>query len=93
MDTTLRAGENWHWGYQAVFSHDLIATQQKVRSPMFLVCGRQDPAFFFHERAAADLTSARTYEHDEGGVYFAESHASDLAPRIVAFIADLRSSK
>uniref|UniRef100_A0AAU1UH10 Alpha/beta hydrolase n=1 Tax=Streptomyces sp. NBC_00119 TaxID=2975659 RepID=A0AAU1UH10_9ACTN len=53
---------------------------------------RQDAAFFFHARAVADLPQARTYEHDAGGVYFAESHAADLAPQILDFTAGLRTS-
>ena len=84
---TLRAGENWHWGYRAVFSHDLIATMQAVECPMFLVSGAEDPAHFFHERAAAAHPNARTYVSETGGVYYAESHASDLAPQIHAFIS------
>src|SRR5205085_5832584 len=50
---TLRAGGDWHWGYQAVFSHDLIAAMKMVDCPIFLVSARDDPAHFFHERAAA----------------------------------------
>jgi len=90
-DTTdmLRAGEDWHWGYRAVFTHDLIATLERVRCPMFFVCGRDDIAFPYHERAVAAYPGAARHVHDQGGVYYAESHAEDLAPRIEAFIRSL----
>jgi len=87
----LRAGENWHWGYRAVFTHDLIATMNRVRCPIFLVCGRHDLAFPHHEAAAAAFPKAPSYVHEEGGVYYAESHPEDLAPRIEAFIASLQA--
>lgn len=63
-----------------------------ARRTVRLVGRRQDAAFFFHARAVADLPQARTYEHDAGGVYFAESHAADLAPQILDFTAGLRTS-
>jgi pimeloyl-ACP methyl ester carboxylesterase len=90
-DTTdmLRAGANWNWGYLAVFTHDLVATMQRMRCPMFFVCGRDDIAFPYHERAAAAYPDAAVYVHDESGVYYSESHADDLAPRLEAFIRSL----
>ena len=82
----LRAGTNWHWGYRAVFSHDLPAAVKKVRCPMFLVCGQHDLSFPYHERMAADYPEVPSYVFADGGVYYIETHPEDLAPHLVDFI-------
>ena len=87
---TLRAGPNWHWGYQAVFTHDLMSLMKRATCPIFLVSGPTDLSFMLHQRAAADLPDARTFVGKEGGVYYAESHAVELAPEIKDFISGVR---
>lgn len=88
----LRAGENWHWAYRAVFAHDLIAAMKQVKCPMFLIRGRQEPvnSFEHHERSVKDLPHARSYAHDAGGVYALESHPADFAREVVNFIREVK---
>jgi hypothetical protein len=62
-----------------------------IDCPIFLISARDDPAHFSHERAAAAHPDARTYIGDTGGVYYAESHALDLAPHISDFLASVRA--
>lgn len=83
---TLRAGENWHWGYQAVFSYDTQAALQQVKSPVFLVCGAKDLAYQLHQSAAHDCPHFAEHVNDEAGVFYAETHPEVLAPEIAEFI-------
>lgn len=87
----LRAGENWHWGYRAVFSHDLISAMKQVKCPMLLIGGRMEPlnSFAHQEQAAKDLPHAQRYVHDEGGVYALESHPADFAGAVIDFVRKL----
>jgi pimeloyl-ACP methyl ester carboxylesterase len=86
----LRAGEDWCWGYRAVFSHDLPAAMKKLKCPIFFVCGGKDLAYPFHLRATEDFPNAQTYVYPEGGVYYAETHPEDLAPHLLKFIQTLQ---
>jgi len=87
----LRAGANWHWGYRAVFSYDLIAAIKKVTCPILVLWGRREPlnAFEHYKQAAADLPNAKTYEHPEGGVYAFETHPVDFAEAVANYVAEL----
>jgi hypothetical protein len=86
----LRAGENWHWGYEAVFTHDISAAMRQMKCPILLPIGRLDGAFPYHERAARAFPHALTSVHDEGGVYYFESHPAHAASRVAAFIESLK---
>lgn len=88
----LRAGENWHWGYQAVFAHDLITAMKQVKCPIFLMRGLREPGYSLEhfDNAAKDLPNARRYVHDTGGVYVVESHPADFAREVVNFIRDVK---
>lgn len=86
----LRAGENWHWGYQAVFAYDISAALRRIQCPILFPIGRLDGAFPFHERAAKAFPQAATSVHDEGGVYYFESHPAHAAAQIADFIDGLK---
>jgi pimeloyl-ACP methyl ester carboxylesterase len=88
----LRSGDNWHWGYQAVFTHDIGAAMRQMKCPIYLLIGRLDDAFPWHERAVKDFPQALTSVHDTGGVYYFESHPADAASRIASFIEGLNRS-
>jgi hypothetical protein len=85
----LRAGENWDWGYRAVFNHDLRRAMAKVECPKFFACGAEDLAFDFHKQACADYPAAPSYVSPQGGLYYIKSHAAELAPRLQNFIGSL----
>jgi pimeloyl-ACP methyl ester carboxylesterase len=88
----LRSGENWHWGYQAVFMHDIGAAMKQMKCPILLLIGRLDGAFPWHKRAVADFPHALTSEHDTSGVYYFESHPAHAASQIAFFIERLKRS-
>lgn len=88
----LRAGENWDWGYHAVQTHDLRAAMQQLTCPMFMVSGERDVGHPFHELAMKDFPQAREHVCPDGGVYYAETHAEELAPHIVKFINELNAA-
>jgi pimeloyl-ACP methyl ester carboxylesterase len=87
----LRAGENWHWGYRAVFAHDLVTAMKQVKCPMFLIAGSMEPlnAVEHYKVAMKDFPHARTYLHESGGVYALESHPADFAREVADFIGQL----
>ena len=86
----LRAGPNWHWASRAVYAYDLIEAMKQVKCPMLLIRGRREPAnsFEVHEKTMKDLPHARSYAHEEGGVYALESHPADFAREVVNFIRE-----
>lgn len=86
----LRAGENWHWAYRAVFTHDLRAAMAKVQCPKFFVCGGEDMALEFHRQACADYPESPSYVSQQGGVYYIESHPGDLTPHLLDFVQSLQ---
>jgi pimeloyl-ACP methyl ester carboxylesterase len=89
----LRAGENWHWAYRAVFSHDLIAAMKLAKCPMLLICGRREPtgaSYAHHQQALKDLPHAQGFVLEEGAVYAPESHAAELAREVVRYIGGLK---
>ena len=86
----LRAGENWHWASRAVYAHDLIAVMKQVKCPILLIRGRKEPlnSFEVQGKAVKDLPHARSYVHEEGGVYALETHPADFAREVVKFIRE-----
>jgi pimeloyl-ACP methyl ester carboxylesterase len=90
----LRAGENWHWGYRAVFAHDLVTAFKQIKCPLLVLWGRREPlhAFEHYAEAARDVPHALTYEHPEGGVYAHESYPADFAEAVAGFIGSLSSN-
>jgi pimeloyl-ACP methyl ester carboxylesterase len=90
----LRSGENWHWGYRAVFAHDLVAAMKRVICPIFLICGAKEPtgsSRVHHEQALKDLPAARGYVLEAGGVYAPESHPADIAREVINFIRETKA--
>ena len=87
----LRAGENWNWAYEAVFTHDIGAAMRKMKCPMLFVIGRLDGALLFQERAAKAFPNAMTSVHEEGGVYYFESHPAHAASKVAEFIESFRA--
>jgi pimeloyl-ACP methyl ester carboxylesterase len=86
----VRAGENWHWASRAVYAYDLIAAIKRVKCPLLLIRGRREPlnSFEVQGKAVKDLPHARSYVHEEGGVYALESYPADFARAIVDFIRE-----
>jgi pimeloyl-ACP methyl ester carboxylesterase len=82
----LRAGTNWHWGYQGVFSHNLVEIMATQKCPMFFVSGKRDISYPLHRMAADAFPDAPVFEHEEGGTYFEESHPEVLAPILEEFL-------
>lgn len=86
---TLTAGTEWHWGYRAVFKHDMPKLLEKVSCPILLVCGKRDIVFFWHERAKQALPHAKVVEREGYGSYYCTFAGNDLAPYIRNFVNDL----
>lgn len=89
---TLTAGTEWHWGYRAVFKHNMPEVLAKVSCPILLVAGRRDVVFFWHERAKKALPHARVVERDGYGTYYCMFAGDDLAPHIKAFLMEIDDS-
>lgn len=87
----LRAGENWHWAYQAVFSYDLPSAMKNIDCPMFFVSGCRDLSHPRHLEASSHFPDARTHELADGGTYYMETHAEELAPHVADFITDVNA--
>jgi pimeloyl-ACP methyl ester carboxylesterase len=83
---TLTAGADWHWGYRAVFVHDMPRIMARVKCPIFLNCARQDYAYYSHRYAVAALPHAVVHECDEHGCYYISIGVDDLAPPLIDFI-------
>ena len=88
----LRAGENWHWAYLAVFTYDLPAAMDKLQCPKFLVSGCRDLSHPRHVHVAKVFPDAPTHENPEGGIYYAETHADELAPHLAEFVAKVNAT-
>ena len=89
----LMAGPQWHWGYQAVFKHDMISALPKVRCPIMLIAGTRDNVYFWHERAKNALPHARVVEREGYGVFYLSYGGHDAAPFIRDFLADVEAGK
>lgn len=86
---TLTAGTDWHWGYRAVFKHNMPEVLAQVSCPILLIAGRRDIVYFWHERAKAALPHARVVERDGYGTYYCAFAGEDLAPFVREFIGEL----
>lgn len=84
---TLIAGTEWHWGYRAVFEHNMPEVLSKVSCPILLIVGRRDIVFFWHERAKRALPQAKVVEREGHGSYYCTYAGEDLAPFIEEFVA------
>lgn len=88
---TLTAGEKWHYGYRAVFKHNMPEVLAKVACPILLVVGRRDIVYFWHERAKKALPHAKVVERDGYGAYYCTFAGRDLAPFVKDFVEGTRS--
>lgn len=86
---TLIAGTEWHWGYRAVFEHNMPEVLARISCPILLIVGRRDLVFFWHERAKQALPQAKVVERDGYGSYYCTYAGADLAPFITAFVDGL----
>lgn len=84
----LRAGENWCWGYQAVFTHNLVDRMQRQKAPMMFICGGEDISYPMHVRAREAYPDVPCFENPEGGVYYVETHPGEFVEPITTFLAD-----
>ena len=84
----LRAGENWHWGYLAVFSYDFKANVHKISCPMFLMCGEQDVTWPRHKAAQEAFPHVRSHQDPDGNAYYIEAHPEVVAPLVLSFLED-----
>lgn len=86
---TLTAGTEWHWGYRAVFKHNMPEVLARVSCPILLVAGKRDVIYFWHERAKAALPQAKVVERDGYGTYYCTFAGDDLAPYLEDFLGGL----
>ncbi|KAL6240591.1 hypothetical protein RBB50_012511 [Rhinocladiella similis] len=87
----LRAGPSWNWGYDAVFTYDLVAAMEKVKCPVYFVCGDEDPSFPLHQRATAAYPHHPSHVCPHAGAHYNETHADELAPYLVNFVEEINS--
>ena len=86
---TLIAGADWHWGYRAVFNHNMPEVLAKATCPILLIVGKRDVVFFWHERAKRALPHAQVVERDGYGTYYCTFAGDDVAPFVTRFIQGL----
>jgi pimeloyl-ACP methyl ester carboxylesterase len=87
----LSAGEDWSWGYRAVFTDDVLPKLARVTCPLFFLIGRHDGALPQHLRAVERHPEHRSYISEEHGLYYSETAPEDLAPRLADFIRSVKS--
>lgn len=89
----LRAGENWHWAYQAVFNYDLPTAMKKTECSKFFVSGTRDLSHPRHLEALTCFPDAQSHECAGAGTYYQETHAEELAPHIARFVTELNAQE
>jgi pimeloyl-ACP methyl ester carboxylesterase len=87
---TLIAGADWHWGYRAVFVHNMPEVLSQVLCPILLIVGKRDSVFFWHERAKKALPQAQVVEREAYGSYYCTFAGADLAPYVKQFVSSLK---
>lgn len=84
---TLVAGENWAWGYRAIFDWNPIEQLKKVQCPIFLATGERDRhTIGFTERIVADAPKAKVLIAGGRGVDYLDTHAAEFVPHLCEFI-------
>ncbi|KAJ9625970.1 hypothetical protein H2204_010269 [Knufia peltigerae] len=89
----LRAGPNWNWGYEAIFTYNTVEAISKVKCPIFFVCGDRDPAYRLHERAVAAYPQHASHVCPGAGTYYNETHPDELAPVLLKWVTSLSRSE
>lgn len=84
----LQAGEDWSWGYRAVFRDDAPGKLDQVARPIFFVSGRHDGAMPMHMREVERCPQFPSFVHEEYGLFYAENAPDDLAMRLIAFMRE-----
>ncbi len=82
----LRAGENWGWGYRAVFQDNVEEKMKSVTRPIFLVAGEHDGIMPYHIREVERCPEYPSYIAPGYGVFYSELAPQDLAPRVIDFM-------
>jgi pimeloyl-ACP methyl ester carboxylesterase len=84
---TLVAGENWAWGYKAIFTWNPIEALKKAQCPIFLATGELDRhTIGFTPRIVADVPQAKVHTAAGRGVDYLDTYAAEFAPQLVEFL-------
>lgn len=83
----LHAGEDWNWGYRAVFTDNASAKLDTVSQPIFFLIGAHDGAKPNHDREVLRHPEHPSFVHPDHGVFYAENAPADVAARLLEFIA------
>lgn len=84
---TLVAGENWAWGYKAIFDWNPIEALKKVQCPLFLATGELDRhTIGFTPRIVADVPKAQVMVAEGRGVDYLDTYAAEFAPHLIKFV-------
>jgi pimeloyl-ACP methyl ester carboxylesterase len=89
---TLVAGENWAWGYKAIFDWNPIEALNNVQCPIFLATGELDRhTIGFMPRIVADVPKAQVLVAQGRGVDYLDTHAAEFAPHLIKFVDGIGS--
>ena len=82
----LKAGENWAWGYRAVFRDNIPEKLKRVTRPVLFVIAEHDGVMPWHIREVERNPRFASYIAPDHGVFYSELAAQDLAPRLREFM-------
>lgn len=84
---TLVAGEQWNWGYMAVFAYNPMEQVKKIKCPLFTATGELDRyTIDLHHRLANDFPSARVLTAQGRGVDYLDTYANEFAAAYIEFL-------
>lgn len=86
MVAFLHAGEDWAWGYRAVFRDDAATKLASVTRPIFFIIGRHDAAWPQHNRAVQLFPQFPSHVNEDYGLFYAENAPGELVPRLLDFM-------
>lgn len=89
----LRAGPNWNWAYDAVFTYDLIEAMKKVKCPVFFVSGADDVSYLLQKRAEDAYPQYPRHICPNAGVHYNETHPHELAPHLLKWVESVNENR
>lgn len=82
----LHAGEDWAWGYKAVFREDTAGAMDRCTRPLFFLIGEHDGAKPWHVRELERHPQHPSHIAEGQGLFYAEVAPDDVARRLHDFM-------
>ena len=87
---TLRAGERWHEAYIAVYNQDSYGVYRKIKCPMLLLCGTNDPLFGFFKAVGDAYPNSKSSVLENCGTYALDNCTERIVVEIREFLNELK---